>query len=61
MGRQQGPVGVLLSFYGRHAADRKYLAAQMEKTRNSRDCWITYMPTKRLGRRVAWASVRREA
>eukprot|EP00974_Lingulodinium_polyedra_P133240 11224838-Lingulodinium_polyedra.AAC.1 len=40
--------------------DRKFLAAHLEKTRNSCDCWIAYLSMKRLGKRLAWASDNRE-
>ena len=60
MQNQKGPCDVLLSFDGRNGVDRKTLAKEMEKTRNGCEVWVTYKSTKRLGRRVAWASDSRE-
>ena len=36
------------------------IAKQMEETRNAGELWVTRKATKRLGRRVAWASDSRD-
>ena len=54
--RQTGPCDVLLTFDGRNGADRAAMADAMANTRNLCELWVAYKSTKRLGRRVAWAS-----
>jgi len=58
--RQTGPCDVILSFDGRNAADRSAMATNMQKARNLAELWVVFQSTKRLGRRVAWASDSRE-
>ena len=60
LARQTGNADVILSFDGRNLTDRKALAAGMSKARNSCELWVVYLPTRRLGRRVAWSSDTRE-
>ena len=60
MGRQSGTTDVLLSFDGRNVTDRKAMAKAFEGFRNPCDLWVLYEPSKRVGRRVAWASDTRE-
>ena len=57
---QIGPADVLLTFDGRNVVARKDLAKEMESTRHLCELWITFAPTKRLGRRVAWSAGCRE-
>jgi len=58
--RQTGPCDVLLFFDGRNANDRAAMATGVQSARNLCELWLTYRSTKRLGRRVAWASDSRE-
>ena len=60
MARQTGPSDVLLSFDGRNGSNRKAMGEIMENTRHVCELWVVYEATKRLGRRVAWASDTRE-
>ena len=60
MSRQTGPCDIILAFDGRNVADRKKMCTAMESTRHCCELWIVYAPTKRMGRRVAWASDARE-
>ncbi len=60
MTSQTGPADVLLSFDGRNLANRKAMTPIMEQARHLSELWVVYDPTKRLGRRVAWASDSRE-
>ena len=60
MTQQTGPCDVLLAFDGRNATDRTTVADAMAGTRNLCEIWVAYRSTKRLGRRVAWASDSKE-
>ena len=60
MSRQTGPCDVLLSFDGRNVADRVAMGTAMANTRNLCELWVAFKSTKRLGRRVAWASDSKE-
>ena len=60
MTHQTGPCDVLLAFDGRNATDRTTVADAMASTRNLCEIWVAYRSTKRLGRRVAWASDSKE-
>ena len=58
---QNGPYDVVLAFDGRHYDDRRVMEPVMRGLRHLCEVWVTYQPSKRLGKRaVAWASETRE-
>ena len=53
---QMGPCDVLMVSDGRCRSNRKMMEKKFEAARNQHEAWIIYRPTKRLGRRVAYAA-----
>ena len=57
---QNGPCDATVVFDGRSRECRKGLEAVMESRRNFSELWLVYAPSKRLGRKVCFASDTRE-
>jgi hypothetical protein len=57
---QTGPSDVLLVADGRSRQCRRKIETMLEKARHQHEAWIIYKPTRRLGRRVAFAADNKE-
>jgi hypothetical protein len=57
---QMGQSDVLLVADGRSRQCRRKIESMLDKTRHQHEAWIIYKPTKRLGRRVAFAADNKE-
>ena len=57
---QNGPFDVTMAFDGRSRSCRKAIEAVMEKRRHFCERWVVYAPTKRMGRKVCFASDNKE-
>ena len=57
---QTGPSDVVMLCDGRSIACRRKCEEASNKMRNVHEAWVVYLPTKRLGRRVAYGADTRE-
>ena len=60
MSSQVGPCDVLMIADGRSRANRKKIEKKFESARHQHEVWIIFRPTKRLGRKVAFAADNKE-